>query len=159
MTKLNRTVINHLHSLNSPFLPLVDLFTGLFTFAGESGLFRFQTIPVFLKLHWCYSTTNHEQAPSYPQDQTVWAVLDWSMRIVPRICKLEMFLLLSLLVSLVDPAQLPDLSSLLTVLQHGFFLDFNLPEKICSIMAFPWAAASFRNSWPALLWHSFQAAG
>lgn len=79
MTKLNRTVINHLHSLNSPFLPLVDLFTGLLTYAGDSSLFRFQTIPVFLMPHWCYSTVNDEQAPSYPQDQTAWAS-DFSQR-------------------------------------------------------------------------------
>lgn len=62
MTKLNRTVINHLLSLNSPFLPLADLFTGLFTYARESCLSRFQTIHVFLKPHLCYSISNDKQA-------------------------------------------------------------------------------------------------
>lgn len=55
MTGLSRMVINHLHSLNSPFLPLVDLFGSLFVYARESFLSRFQTIPVFLTCHLCYS--------------------------------------------------------------------------------------------------------
>lgn len=36
-----------------------------------------------------------------------------------------------------------------------FHSNFNLPEKSSSIMASPWAAASFRKCWPALLWHPF----
>lgn len=51
------------------------------------------------------------------------------MRILPRICKLGMFLLLSLLVWLVDLSQLPEPSSLLPVLQHGFFIETSVFQK------------------------------
>lgn len=78
-----------------------------------------------------------KQAPSYPQDQTAWAVLDWSMRIVPRNCRLEMFLVFSLLVWLVDLAQLPDPSSLLSMLQHGFFLETAIFQKKKSSPSWP----------------------
>lgn len=124
---------------------------------GKAAFLDFRPSLYFLSLTWYYSTSNDEQAPSYPQDQTAWIVLGWSMRIVPRICKLEMFLLLSLLVWLVDLAQLPDPSSLLPMLQHGFYLVTSIFQKK-SAPSWPLHGVqlSFRKCWPAVLWRLSQ---
>lgn len=73
------------------------------------------------------------------------------VRTVPRICKLEGFLFFSLLVWLIDLAQLPDPSSILPLLQHG---SFTWAEK--SVPSWALRAAAFLSKCPtALVSHRF----